>query len=43
MGQTRKQSSSEFKVKVALKATKGLKTTVEMSSEYGVHVSQINQ
>ncbi len=43
MGKTRKRFSSEFKAKVALEAIKGLKTTAEISSELGVHVSQINQ
>ena len=39
----RKQHSAEFKAKVALEAIKGLKTVNELSSEYGVHSTQINQ
>ena len=39
----RKQFSKEFKAKVALEAVKGLKTSAEISSEYGVHPTQINQ
>jgi len=38
----RNQYSKEFKAKVALEALKGQKTTNEIASEYGVHVSQIN-
>jgi transposase-like protein len=43
MGQTRKRHSAEFKAKVALEALKGLKTVNELSSEYGVHPTQISQ
>ena len=43
MGRMRKQFSNEFKAKVALEALKGLKTTAELSSEYSVHTTQINQ
>ena len=43
MGSIRKQFSKEFKAKVALEAIKGLKTTAELSSEFGVHPTQINQ
>lgn len=43
MGKVRKQFSKEFKAKVAFEALKGLKTTAELSSEFGVHVSQIAQ
>ena len=43
MGSMRKQFGKEFKAKVALEAMKGLKTTAELSSEYGVHVTQIGQ
>ena len=43
MGQVRKQFSKEFKAKVALEALKGQKTTAELSGEFGVHASQINQ
>ena len=39
----RKQFSKEFKAKVALEAAKGLKTTAEISSEFGVHPSQVAQ
>ena len=39
----RKQFSKEFKAKVALEAAKGLKTTAEISSEFGVHPSQVSQ
>ena len=38
----RKQFSSEFKAKVALEALKGEKTLAQLSSEYGVHATQIN-
>ena len=38
----RKQFSNEFKAKVALEALKGKKTIAQLSSEYGVHASQIN-
>ncbi len=41
MGKTRKQFSKEFKAKVAFEALKGEKTMSELSSEFGVHVSQI--
>lgn len=38
----RKQFSNEFKAKVALEALKGEKTIAQLSSEYGVHASQMN-
>lgn len=38
----RKRFSSEFKAKVALEAIKGEKTVAQLSSQYGVHASQIN-
>jgi putative transposase len=38
-----KKYSSDFKAKVALEAIKGLKTLNEISSEYGVHTTQITQ
>ncbi len=38
----RKQFNNEFKAKVALEALKGEKTIAQLSSEYGVHASQIN-
>jgi transposase-like protein len=43
MSGIRKQFSKEFKAQVALEAAKGLKTLAEISSEFGVHVSQIQQ
>lgn len=43
MGKIRKQFGKEFKAKVAVEALKGLKTGAELSSEYGVHVNQINK
>lgn len=43
MGNIKKQFSKEFKAKVALEAMKGLKTTAEISSDYKVHTTQINQ
>jgi transposase-like protein len=39
----RKHFSSEFKAKVALEAFKGEKTIAQLSSEYGVHATQIGQ
>ena len=39
----RKRRSAEFKFKVALEAAKGTKTLSEMSSEYGVHSTQISE
>ena len=41
MSNVRKQFGKEFKAKVALEALKGLKTTAEISSEFGVHPTQI--
>lgn len=41
MGGTRKRFSKEFKAKVAFEALKGTKTLAELSSEFGVHASQI--
>lgn len=38
----RNRYTNEFKAKVALDAVKGQKTVNELASEYGVHVSQIN-
>jgi transposase-like protein len=38
-----KKYSSDFKAKVALEAIKGQKTLNEISSEYGVHTTQIPQ
>lgn len=39
----RKRHSVEFKGKVALEALKGLKTVSELSTDYGVHSTQISQ
>lgn len=41
MAQTRKRHTAEFKRKVALEALKGEKTVNELTSEYGVHATQI--
>lgn len=38
----RKRFSSEFKARVALEAIKGEKTAAQLSSQYEVHASQIN-
>jgi transposase len=43
MSRTRKRFSKEFKGKVGFEALKGTKTMTELSSEYGVHVSQITK
>ncbi len=43
MGIIRKKFSETFKARVALEAAKGLKTTAEISSEFGVHATQIRQ
>lgn len=43
MSQKRKRHGAEFKSKVALEALKGLKTANELSSQYGVHPTQISQ
>lgn len=37
----RKKFDSDFKARIALEALKGEKTIAEISSEYGVHSSQI--
>ena len=39
----RKQHSSEFKAQVALEAIKNQKTIAEISSENGIHPSQVNK
>ena len=41
MGRKRQRHSDGFKAKVALDALRGVKTLSELSSEYGVHASQI--
>ena len=38
----RKRFSKEFKAKVALEAIRGEKTLAELSSQYGVHSTQIS-
>ena len=43
MSKKRRRHSPEFKVRVALEAIKGLKTSSEIASEYGVHPVQISQ
>jgi transposase-like protein len=43
MASSPKKYSNEFKVKVALEAIKGQKTINEISSEYGVHSTQITE
>ncbi len=43
MASSPKKYSSDFRAKVALEAIKGLKTLNEISSEYGVHTTQITQ
>lgn len=43
MASSPKKYSSNFKAKVALEAIKGLKTLNQISSEYGVHTTQITQ
>ena len=40
--QMKKQFGAEFKAKVALAAIKGDKTIAELSSEFGVHHTQIH-
>ena len=40
-GIRRKNHSEKFKAKVALEAAKELKTTAELSREFGVHPNQI--
>jgi transposase len=39
----RKNHTKTFKAKVALAAIKGQKTTNEIASEFGVHISQVNR
>lgn len=43
MSTKRKKHSAEFKFKVALEATKNLKTRSEIASEYGVSGTQVSQ
>lgn len=42
MPSQRKQHNAEFKTKVALAAIRQDKTTNELTTEYGVHATQIN-
>ena len=42
MARIRKTHTLNTKVKVALEAIKGEKTTSEITSQYGIHISQIN-
>ena len=42
MALTRKRRSTQTKVKVALEAIRGTRTTAEISSQYSVHATQIN-
>ena len=42
MGLSRKKHSTQTKVKVALEALKGEKTTAEITAKYGIHSTQIN-
>lgn len=42
MGTLRKRHTAEFKTKVALEAIRQHKTQSELTSEYGVHATQIN-
>jgi len=39
----RKQFTAEFKAKVAVEAIRGVKTTSELASDYGVHPVQVSQ
>ena len=43
MSKSRRRFSAEFKFRVALEAAKGSKTLNELSSEYGLHPSQISE
>lgn len=42
MSGIRKKHTNQTKVKVALEAIKGQKTTAEITSKYSVHASQVN-
>src|SRR5260221_9320139 len=42
MGKSRRQHSEQFKFKVALEATKGLRTVNEIASEYELHPNQVS-
>ena len=43
MATVRKNHTKEFKTKVALEAIRQQKTLNELTSEYGIHATQINQ
>ena len=43
MSNKRKRHSADFKARVALEASRGLKTASELASEYHVHPTQISQ
>ena len=43
MSRIRKKHSIQFKFKLALEATKGIKTLSELTSEHAVHQAQISQ
>ena len=40
---SRKKHSTQTKIKVALEALKGEKTTAELTAKYSIHATQINQ
>ena len=42
MANVRKRHTAEFKAKVAVEAIRQQKTANELTTEYGVHASQIN-
>ena len=42
MTQKRRQHGAAFKFRVALEASKGLKTTSQLSQEYDIHPNQIS-
>jgi len=42
MSVIRKRHTQQIKIKVALDASKGQKTTAEITAKYGVHATQIN-
>ncbi len=42
MGTIRKTHNTQTKIKIALEAIKGEKTTAEITSHYGIHSTQVN-
>jgi len=42
MANVRKRHTAEFKAKVAVEAIRQQKTANELTTEYGVHASQVN-